>query len=100
MAISPQIRGAAFVFVVQLIIWYFIIPYIFGGQSKTVQWAIILTIVFFTTFNTYRGVKALKVQNLANKAAAEAEMARLEAIVALGPSGPARPGGAPAGRSP
>ena len=85
MALAPEIRGAGTVFVVQLIAWYFIVPYIFSGQSKTVQWAIILTIVFFTTFNTYRGVKGLGVQNLKNKAAAEAEVARLRPIVAKGP---------------
>ena len=88
MTIAPEVRGAGVVFVVQLIAWYFIVPYIFSGQSKATQWAIILAIVFFTTFNTYRGVKGLSVQNLKNKAAAEAEVARLQAIVAKGPKEP------------
>jgi len=85
MPISPAIRGAGFVFVVQLIAWYIIVPYIFSGQSKNVQYAIIVGIALFAAVNTYRMVGGVAAEQARRKAAAEAELAAARAIVARGP---------------
>ena len=74
------------------VIWgvvaYFAVPIIFGGQSKTVQYTLMVAIPLVMWFNTYRTMKGVHSQTMKNKATALAKVAEAKEIVKGGPETP------------
>ena len=70
------------------IIAYYLVPRVFGGQSKNVQRALMVGIPLVLWFSTYRTMKGVEAQTAKNKAAAIKKMRDAEAIMARGPNTP------------
>ena len=70
------------------IVGYYLVPKLFGGQSKRVQYAIMVALPLALWYKTYSFMKDSHKQMLKNKATALEKMRNAKAIVAQGPSTP------------
>ena len=64
---------------------YFLIPKVFGGQSKKVQWALIVVLPLLLWFSVYRQLKGVHSLTMKNRSAAERKMAEAQEIIKKGP---------------
>ena len=67
---------------------YFLVPRVFGGQSKNVQRALMVGIPLVMWFSMYRSLKGVETQTAKNKAAAMKKMRDAKAVIAKGPQTP------------
>ena len=70
------------------IVGYFVIPRIFGGASKKVQYAIMIGLPLALWLSVYRQLKGVHSLTLKNKGAAERKMREAKEIVRRGPQTP------------
>ena len=78
-------RLAAITFVLQSVVAYFLIPFVFSGQSKNVQWALMAVWVIATTGQQYWAMNSLYKSVSKKRAVKVAEARRLQGIMNRGP---------------